>query len=114
MENGEDPELEEIRRRKMLALQSAQQKAYQDEIAEREAEIDAQRRAILRKILTPEARERLANLRLARPEIAEGVEQQLILLAQSGRLREMITDEMLKQILEQIIPQKREIKIIRR
>jgi programmed cell death protein 5 len=114
MQRDEDPELEEIRRRKMMDLQRVQQDAYQEEASNQQAELDAQKKAILRKILSPEARERMANLRLARPDVAENVEQQLIMLAQSGRLREVVSDELLKQILEKIIPQKREIKITRR
>lgn len=114
MQKDEDTELDEIRRRKMMDLQRAQQDAYQDEASNQHAELEAQKKAILRKILSPEARERMANLRLARADVAENVEQQLIMLAQSGRLREVVSDELLKQILEKIIPQKREIKITRR
>lgn len=114
MQKGDDSELEEIRRRKLMDLQRVQQDAYQEEASNQQAEVDAQKKGLLRKILTPEARERMANLRLARPDIADSVEQQLIMLAQSGRIREMVTDETLKQILERIVPQKREIKITRR
>jgi len=42
------------------------------------------------------------------------VEQQLVALAQSGRVQRMIDDETLRQILERVIPKKREIKIERR
>ena len=115
MQGGEDSELEEIRRRKLMHLQRGQDAGFQNEMASRQqAEYDAQKKAVLRKILSPEARERMANLRLARPDIADSVEQQLIMLAQSGRLKEVVSDELLKQILEKVIPQKREIKITRR
>jgi DNA-binding TFAR19-related protein (PDSD5 family) len=39
---------------------------------------------------------------------------QLIQLAQAGRLRQMVSDAMLKDILRQIAPQQREINIERR
>jgi programmed cell death protein 5 len=115
MQDGEDSELEEIRRRKLMQLQRGQDSGFQDEMSARQqAEYDAQKKAVMRKILSPEARERMANLRLARPDVADSVEQQLIMLAQSGRLKEVVSDELLKQILEKVIPQKREIKITRR
>ncbi|RLG74864.1 MAG: DNA-binding protein [Thermoprotei archaeon] len=68
---------------------------------EREAE-EIRRAEILRRILTPEARERLANLKLVRPEFARLVEDQLIALAVQGRLRTPITDEELKELLAEL------------
>ena len=108
----EDPELAAIRQRRMMELQQqAQSQAAQEEQAR---QVESQRQAAMRQILTPEARDRLANIRLANPQLAESVEVQLIQLAQSGRLRGVIDDSMLKNILAQIIPQKREITIERR
>ena len=91
-----DAELEEIRRRKLMELQ----KKIEEE--RKKVELQAQKRAILRVILTPEARARLDNLRLVKPELVEALENQLIQLAQSGRLKTPITDEELKRILEEI------------
>ena len=108
----EDPELEAIRQRRMAELQQqAQSQASQQEQAQR---MEAQKQGVLRQILTPEARDRLANVRLANPQMAESVEMQLIQLAQSGRLRGVIDDTMLRNILAQIAPQRREITIERR
>ena len=108
----EDPELEAIRQRRMAELQQqAQSQASQQEQAQR---MEAQKQGVLRQILTPEARDRLANIRLANPQMAESVEMQLIQLAQSGRLRGVIDDTMLRTILAQIAPQRREITIERR
>ncbi|MEM4288796.1 MAG: DNA-binding protein [Nitrososphaerota archaeon] len=103
----EDEELEEIRRRKMAELQA---RAAEEE-ARRRAE--AERAAILRVVLTPEARQRLANIKMTRPAVAEAVENYIINLARSGSLKSQITDSLLKQILEKVMPPKKETKIVR-
>src|SRR6266571_3297196 len=80
----DEDELDAIRRRKMAELQQAQVQA-QAEQQYRETQ-QAQRQQILRQILTPEARERLGRIELAYPELKENIENQLIALAQSGRV----------------------------
>ena len=109
---AEDPELEAIRQRRMAELQqqaAAQQgRAQQEEQAQR---AEAQRQAVLRQILLPEARDRLANVRLANPQQAAAVENQLIRLYQAGRLAGMVTEPMLKEILQSMAPREREINI---
>ncbi len=110
----EDRELEEIRKRKMMELMQMQQGAAQEEEDRRRLEEEAAKQNLLRQILEPEARERLARIKLARPELAEAVENQLILLAQSGRLTRMITDDELKSILASLTSKRREIRIERR
>ncbi|MCL2032531.1 MAG: DNA-binding protein [Methanomassiliicoccaceae archaeon] len=108
----EDPELEALRRRRMEEVQAQQSnQAAQEEQAR---QFEMQKQSVLRQILTPEARDRLANIKLASPEQANMVEMQLIQLAQSGRLQGVITDAMLRDILKKIMPQQREIKIERR
>jgi len=69
---------------------------------------------ILRAILTTEARERLGRIKIARPEIVENIENQLIMLAQNGRLQTKINDEQLRSLLARIIPKKKDITIRRR
>jgi programmed cell death protein 5 len=108
----EDPELEALRQRRMADMQQGGQQ--QAEAKERAKQMEVQKQAMMRQILTPEARDRMANIRAANPEMANSVEMQLIQLAQSGRLPGMINDTMLKDILVKITPQRREITIERR
>ena len=57
---------------------------------------------ILRKILTKEARERLARLKLVKPEFVEQLKIYLVQLYKAGKIREVIDDEKLKEILRKI------------
>jgi programmed cell death protein 5 len=111
----DDRELEELRRRRMMELQK--EAMVNEDSARREEEerkaLQKERQELLKRLLTPEAIQRLSNVRLARPEVAENVENQIIALAQSGRLNRMITDSELKAILARLT-EKREIKIERR
>ncbi len=110
-----DDELEEIRRRK---LQELQRSASEDQLADeqrRAQELEkAKKQQILRQILTPEARERLGNVKLVRPDLAENVENQLIQLASMGRVNRMITDNDVRDILERLTATKKETRIERR
>jgi programmed cell death protein 5 len=114
-----DAELEELRRRRLQQLQDMQSpdlaaaQAYSQQEAEMQRR-DSERAEILRRILTPEARERLGRIRLAKPEVANSVEQQLISLASSGRLQRQVDDVTLRSLLERVMPERREIKITRR
>ena len=107
-----EDELEELRRRKLLALQ--QKFAEEQRQAQMEQQLELQKQTLLRKILTPEARQRLANLKMVRPEFTEQLELQLIQLAQQGKLPIPLADVQLKQILVQLQSQKRETKIRRK
>ena len=116
-------ELDEIRQKRMAELQ-AQQAAMQNQAQqqamaqaqqqEAQAQFEAQKKKILGQIMTPEARQRLANLKLTKPELVNNIELQLIQSAQAGSLRGKVTDEQLKVLLRQIAGQKREIKITRK
>ena len=108
----EDEELEALRKKRIEQIQMDQeQRAFEQEQA---AQIEGQRQTVLRKILTPEARERMGRVALAYPDIARGVENQLIALVQTGRVKSVIDDVGLREILRKVMPKKREIKIERR
>ena len=66
---------------------------------EKAREAASQRDAALRQLLSPEARMRLANVRMVRSELAGTVENYLIGMAGQGRLSPPVSDEQLKQIL---------------
>jgi len=106
-----DEELEELRRRRLQELQK--QLAQEQQEVEIEQRLDAQKQSMLRRILTSEARQRLTNLKIARPQFASQIELQLIQIAQQGRINLPITDEQLKEILRRLQPTKRDIKIRR-
>ena len=111
-------DIEEIRRRRMAELQqqaAAQQAQQQPSDAQSQEqmrrELEAQKKQAMMQILTPEARSRLANLRLTKPEFVDQIEMQLIQLAQMGRVQSKITDEQLKELLRKLAGQKRDINI---
>ena len=106
-----EEELEEIRRRKLLDLQ--RRTAEEQRNIQMQQQLELQKQALLRSILTPEARQRLANLKMVKPEFTSQLELQLVQLVQQGKIPVPVTDKQLKQILIQIQARKREIKIRR-
>ncbi len=79
-----------------------------------DAEIAAQKEIILKQLLSSDARLRLNNIKMVKPETASLVENYLINMASQGQLKSQISDEQLKQILKSLQQPKREFKINRR
>ena len=79
-----------------------------------EAEILEKKELVLKQLLSPEARLRLNNVRMVKPEVANMVENYLIGMATQGQVRSQISDDQLKQILQSIQQPKRDFKINRR
>jgi len=106
-----DDQLEQIRKRKLTSMQ--QRVSDEQRQAQAEQQMDAQKNALLSKILSPEARQRLNNLKMVKSEFAEQMEMQLIELAQTGKLPIPLSDAQLKGILIQLQSRKRETTIKR-
>ena len=84
-----------------------------DSSNEEAATLSAQKEQILKQILTPDARSRLNNIKMVKPELSNLVEQYLIGMATQGKIRGQLTDDQLKQILLSIQQPKRDFKINR-
>lgn len=85
------------------------QRSSDREIAEKRAA----REGVLRMALTSEARQRLANVKMVKPELASSIEEYVVQLASSGRLKAPLDDEQLKQMLVALQGKKRDITIRR-
>jgi len=111
-----DEELENLRKKKLQELQQQTelQQDLEEEQESQKKQFEEQKKKILRSVLTADARERLGRIKVARPEVAESIKNQLIMLAQSGQLKNKINDEQLRMLLAKILPKKRDIKIRRR
>jgi len=79
-----------------------------------DSEIPAQKEQILKQILAADARLRLNNVKMVKPDLANLVENYLIGMASEGKLGSQISDEQLKQILLSIQQPKRDFKFTRR
>jgi programmed cell death protein 5 len=85
-----------------------------DEKNPTDTEVTALKEQAMRTLLAPEARLRLNNVRMVKPELATMVENYLLGMASQGKLHTQISDDQLKQILLSIQQPKRDFKINRR
>ncbi len=91
-------ELEAIKARKLQQLQEQQMQQEmqkQRQIQEALRQIDA----IVRRFLTKDAQDRLANLRLVDPELVQKLKVYLAQMYVAGQVKQQMTDEQLKSIL---------------
>jgi len=79
-----------------------------------DAEVSTLKDNALKTLLTAEARLRLNNIKMVKPDLAATVENYLFGLASQGRLKSQISDDQLKQILLSIQQPKRDFKINRK
>jgi programmed cell death protein 5 len=107
-----DDELDQLRRRKLSTLQ--RQAADEQKNDQMQRQLEAQKESLLRSMLSPEARQRLNNLKMVKPEFTEQLELQLIQLAQQGKIPVPLPDGQLRQILVQLQSRKHEPTIRRK
>ncbi|PLB52376.1 DNA-binding TFAR19-related protein [Aspergillus steynii IBT 23096] len=107
-----DAELEEIRRARLAQLQQQQGAAPRgggpDSQDDQRKQAETERRsAILTQILEPEAADRLGRIRLVKESRAVDIENRLIMLAQTGQLRQKVNEDQLKQLLNAVAENQR-------
>ncbi|KXX80899.1 Programmed cell death protein 5 [Madurella mycetomatis] len=113
----DDAELEKIRQARLEQLKAqggskgASAGGGQEQEQRQQQEAEA-RQAVLNQILHPEAADRLGRIRLVKEQRATDVENRLIMLAQTGQLRQKVTEEQLKELLNAVADNKEEEKIV--
>lgn len=100
----QDDELSLLREQRRLELQKQLQQqasAQADaEIEAHQAQVDEQNTsAVLKTILSPEARSRLATIAMASPQRADSIRVALMKMNDEGRIQGALNDEQFKQLL---------------
>ncbi|WP_336330297.1 DNA-binding protein [Haloarcula sp. CGMCC 1.2071] len=108
-----EEELEELRKKKMEQLKEQQGgEGEGQEAAQQQA--DAQKQAVLKQNLTDGARKRLNTVKMSKPQVGEQIEQQVVALAQSGRVQGQIDEDQMKELLSELTPDSKSFDIKRR
>ena len=109
-----EEELERLREQKKEQLKE-QMDGKQAEAAEgQRQQAEAQKKAVLRQHLTDGARQRLNTIKMSKPQVGERVEQQIVALAQSGRIQDQIDEDQMKELLRELTPDSKSFDIKRR
>jgi len=112
-EPSED-ELERIREQKMEQLKEQAEGADEEQLEQQRQQVEAQKQALLRQHLTDGARKRLNTVKMSKPQVGEQVEQQVVALAQSGRIQGKIDEEKMRALLKELTPDSKRFDIKRR
>ena len=80
---------------------------------EKDGQLKAQKEMMLKQVLSGDARLRLNNVRMVKPDLAELVENYILNLSVQGKISGQISDEQLKQILSSAQQPKHDFKINR-
>jgi len=110
----EDADLEQIRKARLEQLKAQGGAGSGGQENQRQQTDDDARQTILNQILEPEAADRLGRIRLVKEARAADVENRLITLARSGQLRQKVTEEQLKELLNAVSETKEEKIIVSR
>jgi len=80
---------------------------------EKDSQLKAQKEMMLKQVLSSDARLRLNNVRMVKPELADLVENYILNLSVQGKISGQISDEQLKQILSSAQQPKHDFKFNR-
>jgi len=80
---------------------------------EKDSQLKAQKEMMLKQVLSSEARLRLNNVRMVKPDLADLVENYILNLSVQGKISGQISDDQLKQILSSAQHPKRDFKFNR-
>ena len=80
---------------------------------EKDSQLKAQKEMMLKRVLSSDARLRLNNVRMVKPDLADLVENYILNLTVQGKITGQISDEQLKQILSSAQQPKRDFKFNR-
>ena len=103
--------IDEIKRKKLEEIQQKYQQGFNEEEALKN-QVE-QIEALAKQLLDKEALSRFGNIKIAHPEKAIQLASVLIQMARTGRLKEKLNDEQLKQILT-MLQEKKEFTIKRK
>ncbi|ERH00159.1 MAG: DNA-binding protein [Haloquadratum sp. J07HQX50] len=115
-----DDRLEELREQRLQELRDEkgqQQGGQRQQEAAQEAareQAEAKQEALLKQHLTDDARQRLSAIEMSKPDFAEKVKQQLVALAQSGRIQDRIDEDQMRELLQELKPDSNSYNIRRR
>ena len=80
---------------------------------EKDSQLKAQKEMMLKQVLSADARLRLNNVRMVKPDLADLVENYILNLSVQGKISGQISDDQLKQILLSAQQPKRDFKFNR-
>ena len=80
---------------------------------EKDSQLKAQKEMMLKQVLSSEARLRLNNVRMVKPDLADLVENYILNLSVQGKISGQISDDQLKQILASVQQPKHDFKFKR-
>jgi len=80
---------------------------------EKDSQLKAQKEMMLKQVLSSEARLRLNNVRMVKPDLADLVENYILNLSVQGKISGQISDDLLKQILSSAQQPKHDFKFNR-
>ena len=80
---------------------------------EKDSQLKAQKEIMLKQVLSGDARLRINNVRMVKPDLADLVENYILNLSVQGKISGQLSDEQLKQILSSAQQPKRDFKINR-